>query len=83
MNFDDYVNKVEYVSRKVDQAGFDAYHAETARLTTQFKLDLFADLGIENNPKAELLFTKAWELGHSSGYYEVYNYALELVTLIE
>ena len=49
----------------------------------QFKSDLFNDLEIVGNPKAELLWSKAWELGHSSGYHEVYSYASDLVDLIK
>lgn len=48
----------------------------------QFKNDLFEELSITDNPKRELLFQKAWELGHSSGYSEVYLYACDLVDLI-
>jgi hypothetical protein len=60
-----------------------AYNKETAELYALFKNDLFADLGIQDNPKREKLFTKAWEDGHSAGYSEVYNCALGLVDLIE
>jgi hypothetical protein len=40
------------------------------------------DLGIENNPKADLMLSKAWERGHSYGFNEVYINALDLVELI-
>jgi len=57
-------------------------HIRQAELENQFREDLIEDLGIKDNPKAGLLFSKAWELGHSSGYHEVYNYACDLVDLI-
>lgn len=60
----------------------DAYNKENARLFEEFKKDLFADLGIADNPKAEKLFSIAWDKGHSGGYSEVYNEALDLVDLI-
>jgi hypothetical protein len=59
-----------------------AYNAETARLMQQFKADMFEDLGITDNPKADKLYAKAWDYGHSSGLREVYNYAADLVDLI-
>lgn len=51
-------------------------------LVGRFRQDLFEDLGIQDNPKRDLLFEKAWELGHSSGLQEVYSYAEDLVGLI-
>lgn len=64
-------------------AAIKPYRDEQARLHTEFEKDLYEDLGIEDNPKKEKLFTKAWEFGHSSGYSEVYNYACDLVDLID
>lgn len=51
-------------------------------LTEQFKQDAFKELGIENHPKRELLYKKAWELGHSGGLSEVWYYLSELADLI-
>lgn len=59
-----------------------AYGEETARLTAQFKADLFEDLGISDHPMREKLYSKAWEDGHSAGFSEVYNVASDLVDLI-
>lgn len=59
-----------------------AYDTENARIYKQFKEDLFKELGITGHPKAETLFQKAWEQGHSAGYEEVFNYASDLVDLL-
>jgi len=48
----------------------------------EFKRDLFYDLGISENPKREMLYAKAYEMGHSSGYSEIYSVACDLVDLI-
>ena len=48
----------------------------------RFKEDLFVELGIENNPKRDKLFSLAWEMGHSCGFNEVYLVAEDLVELI-
>lgn len=48
----------------------------------EFKRDLFKDLDIEDNPKRELLYDKAWEMGHAYGFYEVYSKACDMVDLI-
>lgn len=61
----------------------DAYHAAEQEVYDKFKNDLFADLGIADNPRRHVLFDKAWERGHSSGLQEIYNVACDLVELIE
>lgn len=57
--------------------------ARTQRIMAEFKRDMFEELGIANHPMREKLYSKAWENGHSSGFQEVYNCALNLVDLIE
>jgi predicted nucleic acid-binding protein len=74
---DRYELEVEVYKKKKD-----SYHAGLADAEDRFKKDLFEDLGITNHPKAERLFSKAWERGHSSGMYEVYLVAQDLVDLI-
>lgn len=61
----------------------DAYHAAEQAVYDTFKNDLFADLGISDNPRRQVLFSKAWERGHSYGLQEIYNVACDLVELIE
>lgn len=80
---------IEYAFREkvLDEAAFDAarkaYMAAEAAALDRFKEDLFADLGISDHPLREKLFSKAWDDGHSSGYSEVHNCALNLVELFE
>lgn len=80
---------IEYAFREkvLDEQAFEearkAYMKAEADAHSKFKADLFADLGIEDHPLREKLFSKAWDDGHSSGYQEVYNCALGLVELFE
>jgi hypothetical protein len=60
----------------------EAYYKVDADLYDKFKIDVFNELGISDNPKRDLLFSIAWEMGHSSGYAEVFHYACEMVDLI-
>lgn len=88
MNFDTYENTLpfpikNFYSDKQIKIKRAEYHAETCKLFEKFKQDLFKDLGIEANPKREKLFSIAYDLGHSGGYSEIYNYASDLVSLIE
>ena len=75
------------LEKVVDEAALKAarlaYGQETAKLTDQFKADLFKDLGITHHPMREKLYSKAWENGHSAGLSEVYNVAYDLVDLIK
>lgn len=78
MNFDDYTNSIPY-----SQETRGEYQAEEARLRAQFKADALEDLRLTGHPKADKLMAIAWDMGHSSGYQEVYNYAAELAPLLE
>lgn len=77
MNFEKYLNTLPY-NKEVRKE----YHTETVRLVKLFKQDFFEELGIENNPKKEILFQKAWDMGHSSGYQSVLDIGEDLVELI-
>ena len=91
-NFTSLVPFVFPSGRKGEEKIFDeeAYHSamndywnEESRLNQKFKSDLKKHLGIEGNPKADLLLDKAWELGHASGYSGVTSFTEELVELIQ
>lgn len=60
----------------------DAYQAEEARLTDLFKKDLYEYCGVQNNPRREECFSKAWEMGHASGFNDVAVCFTEIVDLI-
>jgi hypothetical protein len=83
MNFDKYVNNLPWATVRESNKTHEAYYLEEARLRKMFEEDLFANLGITDNPKRHKLLQKAWGMGHSAGYSEVYSYASDLVELIE
>lgn len=64
------------------QIARDAYHRRGGEIMKEFKRDLFADLGISGHPKRDKMYSLAWEYGHSGGLAEVYDYALNLVELM-
>jgi hypothetical protein len=49
----------------------------------QFRDDALSELGLKNHPKADVLFSKAWDLGHSSGFHEVWYYLQDLSELLK
>jgi hypothetical protein len=65
------------------QGALCAYAAETSRLEDQFRRDFFVELGIEDHPRREKLYAKAYEHGHSDGYAEIMNCGYDLVELIK
>jgi hypothetical protein len=71
----------------VKKASYDRrlreYSEEQSRLETLFKQALFFYASVEDNPKAEKVFSIAWEKGHSSGFSEVYNEFTDIVDLIK
>lgn len=91
MNFETKVPYVTPSGKKQIETIFDNesylkaksdYEKEETRIIRKFENDLKEELGITDNPKADLLISKAWDLGHSSGFSEVFNYAQDLVDLI-
>lgn len=58
------------------------YYARTAALEAEFRLDLESAFDMVGHAKADLLYAKAWQRGHSGGLHEVaqeYNDLVELV----
>jgi hypothetical protein len=84
---DYYHNKGWIKERHFDEEAYKEaleYFREGEReVEREFKKDLFEKLGIEDNPKKDKLYDKAYEMGHSGGFTEIYNYAVDLVELIE
>jgi hypothetical protein len=78
----DYKTTLPFKAKKLDSAVNAAYRADFARLEDQFKVDALVELNLlkldaEGNevykhPKADLLWSKAWDRGHSSGLSEVW-----------
>ena len=66
--------------------------ADQTRLEGEFRDDLLIELGLAarlpdgqvqvTHPKAALLFNKAWDRGHSSGFVEVFHAAQDLAELL-
>jgi hypothetical protein len=54
-----------------------------SKIYAEFKAELLKELDIENNPKAELLYSIAWEKGHSGGLCDIWSEACDLVDLIK
>lgn len=69
--------EADYENRK------KAYSASVNAAYESFKKDTFEELGITDNPKADILFSKAWDLGRSQSLECVWNWAVDLVELIE
>ena len=70
----------DYESAKTQKA---LYYEEENRLYNQFIHDLEIENGMEKNPKKDLLWAKAWECGHSSGYEDVINIYEDLIELVK
>lgn len=75
--------KQEVLAEEAFEKAKKEYNEEIQKRFTEFKQDLEKEFGVEGNPKADLLFAKAWEFGDSNGgYSEAYNYYEDLVDLI-
>jgi hypothetical protein len=59
------------------------HRQEQGRITAMVKADLEAEHGIAGHPKADKLWSLAWDDGHSAGYYDVIGYYEEFVELVK
>jgi hypothetical protein len=80
MDFEKYENTFPYDNFETEIG--KAYRQEQTRLEKMFFDDMADDLGYADNSKRGIFESICWSHGHSSGYSEVYNVALELVELI-
>ena len=68
----------------------DAYNEEAKVYRTalgkkvgEFIQDLFEEFGVTDNPKKELCYSIAYDMGHAYGFSEVYSEFSDLVELIK
>lgn len=85
---DDFKAPKNCVEEKVlDEVSYNAhlkhYIEVQDRLKNEFREDLIAEYGMSNHPKANKIFDKAWELGHSKGYDHVEYYFQDFVDLFQ
>ena len=59
------------------------YNARTRQLEDVFRADLEAEFDMVGHDKADLLYSKAWHMGHSGGLHEVANCYSDLVELVQ
>lgn len=78
-----YDTKKPYASILKDKKTYNAYMEDECRLSEEFKADLETEFEMKNHPKANLLYMKAYEFGHSSGFSEIYHYYAQLVELVK
>lgn len=60
----------------------EAARAKAKQERQAHKDHLASEYGVTGNPKLDLLYEKAWALGHAYGFTEVGNYFADLVELI-
>jgi hypothetical protein len=72
----DYDTKIELAMARTE------YRDSVHEMNMRFKMDLFSSNNIVDNPKAELLWDKAWDYGHSFGLSAVEEHFDDLIDLI-
>lgn len=59
-----------------------AYDANCAEIRANFRQTLEETYGLQNHPKKDQIWQKAWDDGHSGGYFEVLSAYDELAELV-
>lgn len=88
----DYQTKLPFKTKKLDRDVNFAYISDVGRLEIQFRSDAFVELNllkldadgneVYKHPKADLLWSKAWDRGHSMGLSEVWFDLTDLSELL-
>ena len=75
------------VEKTVNEEGLKAqriaYGIEQSRLEQEFKADLFEEHGVTDHPKANAVYSIAYQYGHHSGHEEVASHFDTFVDLIK
>ena len=70
-----------------DKDGYDKaikiYRENKSKIYNQFKHDALDDVGLLGHPKADIIYSKAWDRGHSSGLPEVLLHLEDLAELFD
>jgi hypothetical protein len=59
------------------------YNSAKAKRESEFVKDLFEEFDVTDNPKKELCYAIAYDMGHAHGFSEVYSMFSDLVELIK
>lgn len=81
----DYADQLEQYDQQLKEwrADVAAWNARSAALEAEFRRDLEVEYHMVDHPKAELLYGKAWQMGHDAGLHEVANAYSDLVELVK
>ena len=81
-------NNYEWVSAKEARKDpakarqLELFNADVRRRHAEFKQGALEQAGLTGHDKAEAVWAKAWEHGHSFGYREVLNWVMDLADLV-
>jgi len=73
--------------RVLDEVSYNAHlkhhYDEKNKLKNEFRADLIAEYNMDDHPKVNKIFDKAWELGQSKGHEEIEYYFQDFVELFK
>ena len=66
----------------IHKVEMEKWNAENNRVHAEFRADATEYAGLKDHPKADAVWSKAWEHGHSSGFSEVLYWLEDLAELV-
>lgn len=80
-----YANDIEAYATFMEEveASRNEYRKEEANILGQFQADALEEVGLANHPKKDIIFSKAWQNGHSGGFSEVFGQLQDLASFVE
>ena len=59
------------------------YHKGVREVDEAVKQVMLKDVGLQNHPKKDAIYSYCWEQGHAYGYSEVYTHLVDIATLFQ
>lgn len=76
------INKIKMAKKALIRTMIEDYRNESSLRRTNFKTALEEEYGLQNHPKKDRIWRKAWDDGHSGGWTDILNIYNELFDLI-
>jgi hypothetical protein len=82
MDFEKYVHKLPYGTKKDSPEVYQAYQEEAARLFAAFYEDALKEVGLTDHPKAAKAFNLAYQQGHANGFNEIFLHLCDIANVL-
>lgn len=73
---------IDEVYAKIESGSYCITEKNEAKILAQFQIDALKAVGLFGHPKADKVYSLAWERGHSAGFHDIFVNLIELADLV-